>query len=245
MGKFRVVPIILSNGVGVVKGSQFNNWRIVGTVPSMGRLFAARSVDELTLIDIRAYEEQRVVSIQAVADLADYLRVPFSVGGGIKNLEEIVTLLSEGADKVVIGRSLLLNPSLITEAASHVGSQALVASVNIERVGSRLRVWGNPKVNLRDHLLHLEELGIGEFMIQNPNRDGTMSGLDIEAAEYISSFLSAPFVFCGGAKDSGDAIRVSRAGASGIGVGALFQFTHITPEEIKKDLIQNQIEVRH
>lgn len=245
MGKFRIIPTLLTNGVSVVKGEKFENWRTVGTIPSLGRLYAAREVDELCLLDVKATKEGRRIGLHFIHELAETLRVPFSVGGGVNSVDDVTDLLQGGADKVIIGREALNGTDFVRESARIVGSQAIAVSVNVVRGGNGNPVlYDDPERDLREHLLQLEDAGVGEFLIQNPERDGTMQGADVNLADWMSRFMGAPFVMCGGVKGWEDVLEIARNGAGGVGVGALFQFTEVTPKEIRSRLQELGVPVR-
>jgi cyclase len=245
VGKFRIIPTLLTNGVSVVKGEKFENWRTVGTVPSLGRLYAAREVDELCLLDVSASKEARRIGLHFIHELAETLRVPFSVGGGVQSVQDVTDLLQGGADKVIIGREALKETEFVREAARIVGSQAISVSVNVVRgLSGEPVLYDDPERDLREHLLRLEGAGVGEFIIQNPERDGTMIGADIDLSHWISRFIGAPFVICGGVKGWEDVLEIAKSGAGGVGVGALFQFTEATPKQLRGRLQDLGVAVR-
>jgi imidazole glycerol-phosphate synthase subunit HisF len=245
MGKFRIIPILLTNGNSIVKGQRFDNWRTVGAIPAQAALFAARDVDELVLLDVTASSENRTINEHHGRMLARTLRVPLAIGGGINSVESIKQLLGAGADKVVIGKSAFEIPGLIQKAASVVGSQSLTCSVDI---ASKFPLTNcsqdNPLDGLGCLLEEIEDMGFGEVLLQNSERDGTMTGLDPRIAEIASKKLRIPFIIAGGLTSWKDALRAFESGASGVGVGALFQFTEETPDSLKSRLAEHGVPVR-
>lgn len=245
MGKFRIIPMLLSNGVSIVKGELFNNWRTVGSIAAAGRLFAAREVDELCFLDVNATKASRLISPEHIRTLAQSLRIPLAAGGGVRSENDVLELLANGADKVVIGRAAFESGDMISRAASIVGSQALSCSVNlIPGDDGTFRLLEDSTRDARYHLDYLQQLGFGEVIIQNPLRDGTMQGIDKRVVDFVSAVVKIPFVISGGVRSWNDALYAHEAGASGVGIGALFQFTNVTPEEFKAQLSNHGVSVR-
>jgi len=247
--KARVIPSILTDGVSQVKGESFNSWRTVGSVVAAAKVFDRRDVDELVLLDVSAKSQHRIVDPSLVSAIADFLKVPFAVGGGIVSLKEIENLLSAGADKVIIGSSLVENPKLVSEAANAFGSQAIVCSVDfisendeyftaIES-GSRKTEWNPIELAKRS-----EELGAGEILLQNVSQDGCMAGVDTLIVQLVSESVAVPVIASGGVSGVADFASLLESGASSVAAGAIFQFTQTTPRDVRKYLGDNGFPVR-
>src|SRR4051812_14798558 len=133
MLKVRVIPTLLSNGFGLVKGEAFQSWRTVGTLVPAVRVYNLRDVDELLILDVAARRERRSFDLDTARDAAVESRVPLSMGGGISSVEEVQALLAAGADKVVLNSAALEDPTLIERSADRFGSQCIVLAIDVRR----------------------------------------------------------------------------------------------------------------
>ena len=242
----RIIPILLERDGHLVKGTRFNGWRTVGNALQAARIHAARGVDELLYLDIAATPAKRGPNLQMVKDLTDGMFSPVTVGGGVRRVEDVQNLLLAGADKVAIG-SASRDFGLINDCTKRFGSQAIVGILNHdqgyvsrwtgdawERSGNTGLFWAKL----------MEQAGVGEIMMNDVSRDGTMTGYDIDAIGMVSEALSIPVVAGGGCRDYRDMLAAIKAGASGVAAGALFQFTDSTPKEAAKYLANQGVEVR-
>ena len=133
--KIRIVPIILTNGLNVVKGTHFNNWRTVGNVEAIAKLFANRDVDELIFLDVNARKNGSVINSDLVSKFSNILTVPFGVGGGIKSVDDADLLLSNGAEKVICGTLAFENLKIIERITNNYGSQAVSVTIDFAEPG--------------------------------------------------------------------------------------------------------------
>lgn len=238
----RVIPTILVKGRTMVKGERFNPWRSIGLAAQAVRIHQARGVDEVCILDVGATPEGRGPDLGLVEELSDVLFAPLAVGGGVRTLEDVRALLRAGADKVVIGTG---GPRVISEVASHVGSQAVVAALDVRNghafVRAGTRETKQPAVGwARCCELH----GAGEILLTSIDREGTQQGYDLDLIRKVSSAVSIPVIAhggCSGYEDMADAIA---AGASAVAAGALFQFTECTPRGAAEYLAKQGMEVR-
>jgi cyclase len=246
--KARVIPIVLTDGLTVVKGEKFNNWRTVGSAEATARLYASRDVDELMFLDVSARARNTTIDINLLKHFTNVLDVPFSVGGGIDTLEEAKACFRHGAEKVVLGTAAVLNPSLITEIAEIFGSQAVIISVDFENVSSdRTLIKSGQMVSKLDSLefiAGLENLGAGEILLQSVERDGSLGGMDFERIRQVASITKLPVIASGGVASLGDCLQAVLSGASAVAAGALFQFTQTTPRQVRSYLSENGISTR-
>jgi len=246
--KFRVIPTVLTDGLSQVKGSKFNNWRTVGSVMQAVRVHSLRDVDELVLLDVNASSQGRTISPSLVSKISASLRIPLTVGGGISSIENVEILLGAGADKVVLGTSVVNNMPLVSELSSVFGSQAIVCSVDSEGPGmERIGIFsGKQLVELspESHAVQLEEAGAGELLVQSIFHDGELEGMDYELLDRIASLVSVPIIFSSGARGPEDFYQAFSAGASAVCAGALFQFTEVTPDLIRESLIKRGVPCR-
>lgn len=246
--KYRIIPIILTNGMTVVKGTNFNNWRTVGSVQATANLFASRDVDELILLDVGARSNNSHISNSSVEMFSKVLMVPFGVGGGIDNLATASSLLNAGAEKVVLGTGAFNNIDLVHQIANKFGNQAVSVTIDIENSKNlRMRTDSGKIITNVHPLEYAQEIvrkGAGEIILQSITRDGCRVGMDIEIIELFSANLDVPIVASSGAGQLSDFLSAIKAGASAVAAGAIFQFTEITPLDVKKYLKENSISVR-
>jgi cyclase len=246
--KIRVIPTILTDGNTVVKGQNFNNWRTVGSAEATARLFASRNVDELLFLDVNARNRGETIDLDLIKKFSDLLDIPFAVGGGINTYEEAAMCFRNGAEKIVLGTSAIANQKLISEIANGFGSQAVIVALDLRDESSE-NLWTHSGrvdsgVKVIEFVSKVEELGAGELLIQNISNDGLMKGMHIEMVRLLSKLTNLPLIASSGCGSFGDALRAVEAGASAVAVGALFQFTEITPPEVREYLASEGIKVR-
>lgn len=251
MLKTRIIPTLLWKGPGLVKGVAFDSWRRIGTAMPAVKVFNARDVDELVLLDITATEERRDIDYATVADLAAECFVPFTVGGGIDSVEKVRRLLRSGADKVVVNTAAYARPELVREAADTFGSQCVVASIDACTMpdGSHQcfsHCGRNPTGSTpADWAKQLEELGAGEILLTSIERDGTMQGYDVELVRSVAAVVTIPVIAAGGAGSYQHMYEAITAGkASAVAAASMFQFTEQTPAEAKHYLGDRGVPVR-
>jgi cyclase len=249
--KVRVIPTLLWKGPGLVKGTGFNSWRRVGPVLPAVKVYNAREVDELILLDILASQSGEAPDHQAVADLSEECSVPLTVGGGIRSLEQIVALLHAGADKVSINSSAVDRPELIDQAAARFGAQCIVASIDARRrEDGKAVVWIRSATHDtgRDPVAWARELadrGAGEVLVTSIDRDGTMQGYDLALVESVSGAIAIPVIASGGAGTYQHMVdAVLKAGASAVAAASMFHFTEQTPTGAKQALHAVGVPVR-
>jgi cyclase len=246
--KIRVIPTILTDGLTVVKGEKFNNWRTVGSAEAIARLYASRNVDELLFLDVNARARKSLISIELLSRFSNALDIPFTVGGGISTLEHARACFRSGAEKVVLGTSAILNPSLISEVADVFGSQAIVVSIDLGEMPGRVFYNSGKSFQVIDPLeyaLMCQKLGAGEILLQNKDTDGCMGGYDINAIRSMANVLDIPVIASSGAGKPLDFLDAVSAGASAVAAGAIFQFTENTPKKVSKYLRENNVLVRN
>ena len=240
MSKVRVCPVILTDGFGTVKGKSFNSWRTVGSVTSSVQLFEARDVDEIFLLDVRARSRGETVSEKLVAEIANNLRLPLTVGGGIDSLSQISRLLDLGADRVVLGTGAFLNSELISSSAKFFGSQAIVCAIDYdESVEAAVFLKSGTlktKHSLLDSLARISGEGAGEVLLQSIIREGSFSGFDLHNLRLSRQVTDIPITISGGYGQPQDAVDAVRLGASAIAIGSAFQFRAVTPMSVKRAL---------
>ena len=228
----RIIPCLLLKGRGLVKGVRFKNHVYVGDPINTVEIFNTKEVDELLFLDITATHEKRIPSLELIQQLADECLMPFSVGGGIRSIQHIRDILSQGAEKVCINTAAVENPGLIQEASKYFGSQSIIVSIDFKqnrRNQYELYIRCGKKrvrqLEMLSFIQQMEELGVGEILLNSIDRDGTMSGYDLELIQTVSDQVKVPLIALGGAwtdQELKDGIEVG--GASAVAAGSKFVF---------------------
>jgi imidazole glycerol-phosphate synthase subunit HisF len=192
--KVRIIPTILTDGLTVVKGENFDNWRTVGSAEATARLYASRDVDERLFLDVNARSRHTMIDKNLLAHFSDILDVPFSVGGGINTLPDAKICFRQGAEKIVLGTVALENPHIFLDIADVFGNQAIIVSIDFANDES-VRVLTNSgkaeiEIEIFGFIDKLEALGAGEILLQSKVRDGTLGGMDLMRVSQISSITN-------------------------------------------------------
>lgn len=230
--------LIVQDGL-LKKPVQFKNPRTVASPVSIARVFEERQVDELILVDRGASLGAEDADPELARDIAEQLFVPFAYGGGLYTLNGIRDIIQAGAEKVVINTAAVTNPALVTEAASELGSQCVVVSIdarfedNDYYVSIRSGSKPTPLLAVK-WAREAEELGAGEIIINSIAHDGMLNGYDIRLTRLISESVSIPVIAAGGCGRPEDFVSVIKEGkASAAAAGSIFHYTKYTPNMIK------------
>jgi cyclase len=250
MLKKRIIPkLLLKNGRNV-KGVRFEQLRDTGSPVTNARIYDAQGADELLFLDIEATPANRGLLYDVIARTAAEVFMPFCVGGGVRTVEDIRHLLLAGADKVAINTAAIETPQLIHEGARLFGSQCIVVSVDFRRDGQRARVFthgGRVDTGLEavEVCRRAAELGAGEILLTSIDRDGTMTGFDLEVTRAVADAVSIPVIASGGA-GSAEHLRLAftEGHADAAAVGSLFHFSDHCPIKVKAQLRIAGIDVR-
>lgn len=231
MHKIRVIPLLLLRHWGIEKSIRFGELVYIGSPINAARVFNGRNVDELILVDIVATAEGRGPRTEIIRQIAEETNMPLSAGGGIRDVGQIRDLLAAGADRVVINTAAVENPLLIRAGAEQFGSQCIVVSIDARRRDDgryEAFIHGGKTAVGRDPLdlaLAAQELGAGEILLTSIDRDGTMSGYDLELTRRVADALTIPVIACGGAGSVAHmAQAVNEGHASAVAAGAFFLF---------------------
>ena len=250
MLKRRLIPTLLYKDFGLVKGVAFDSWRRVGSPVQTVKVYNMREVDELIFLDITATAQDRRPDLGVIDDLADECFMPLTVGGGIRDVDDVGRLLEVGADKVALNTAAVEDPGLIGRITARFGSQCLVASIDARHIGNRYEVFtrsGTYAAGLDPvaHAREVEAQGAGEILITSIDRDGTMQGYDIPLLRSVSDAVGIPVIASGGAGNYGHLLEAFReAKASAVAAASMFHFTEQTPREAKDHLGRHGIPVR-
>jgi cyclase len=241
----RVIPIVLARGQQAVKGKSFDSWRSVGQLRQAIRVYALREVDEVILLDVGATPAGRGPDYAFVKEFAGEWFSPVCVGGGVSNLDHIRQLLANGADKVSINSAAVWQPGLINEAATRFGSQAIVVSIDVKN-GTVHTDCGkvDSEADPCKFARQMMDRGAGEILLNSIERDGTLSGYDLDLINDVSNCVSIPVVACGGAGSYEDLRLALEAGAHAVAASALWLFTDATPAGAADYLAAHGIPVR-
>ncbi len=248
----RIIPCLdLKNG-RVVKGENFVDLRDAGDPVEAAIEYDRQGADELVLLDITASSDARDIVTEVVRRVAENIFIPFTVGGGIRTVEDFTAILRAGADKVSVNSAALRNPGLIREAAEKFGSQCVVAAMDAKRRsngdGWTLYLNGGRIDTGRDVLewaKEAESLGAGEILLTSMDRDGTKAGYDLELTRAVSEAVSIPVIASGGAgtmEHFYDAFTEGRADA--VLAASLFHFKETSVPEVKSYLAGHGVPVR-
>ncbi len=254
MLKTRIMPTLLHKDVGLVKGVRFDSWRRVGSAMQAVKVYNMREVDELVFLDITATREDRAIMLDVVRRTAEGIYMPLTVGGGIRSLADIRTLLRAGADKVSLNTAALARPELIREATHAFGSQCIVVAIDAKREtdGQQAR-WGvythgGRRPAGRDAVewaREVESLGAGEILLTSMDRDGTGAGYDLALTRAVSEAVSVPVIASGGAGGLEHLFEsVTEGKADAALVASIFHFGRHTIVEAKRYLRERGVPVR-
>lgn len=251
MLKTRVIPTLLWKEQGLVKGVGFDSWRRVGPVLPAVKVYAARDVDELILLDIAASMQGHSPDCDSVRQIASACAVPLTVGGGITTASQVAELLRAGADKIALNSSAHAEPSLINALADRFGAQCIIAGIDVRRGhDGELRCYSHcgTRDTGRDAVAWAQELasrGAGEILLTSIDRDGTMTGYDVELTRRVADAVDIPVIASGGAGSYADIVDVVLSGhASAVAAASMFHFTEQTPVAAKRALAAAGVAVR-
>ena len=246
----RIIPCLDVRGGRVVKGINFENIVDAGDPAEVAKRYDLEGADEICMLDIDASYQERSTTLATVEAIANQVFIPFTVGGGIKKIQDIEVLLKSGADKVSINTSAILEPKLIEDASKEFGSQCIVVAIDAKKEGDLWSVFthgGKNKTHLNaiDWAKKVEDLGAGEILMTSMDKDGTKSGYDNDLNQKLASELKIPLIASGGAgalEHLVDAIKVGKADA--ILAASIFHYKEISIEKVKEVLLMNDISVR-
>ena len=231
MQRIRVIPVLLLKGQGLYKTVKFKDPKYLGDPINAVKIFNDKEVDELCFLDITATNEGKEPNYKAISEIASECFMPLSYGGGVTNFEHARKLFSIGVEKIILCSSIHDNPKLVEELSLHYGAQSVVVCIDVKKsFFGKYEVYSNSgkKNTGKDPLqfaIEVQKLGAGELIVNSIDRDGTMSGYDIELISKIASKLEIPVVACGGASCLNDFSTVVNDGkANAVAAGSLFVF---------------------
>ncbi len=248
----RIIPCLDVNAGRVVKGVNFVNLIDAGDPVEVAKVYDKEGADELVFLDITASSDARETVVDMVRRVAENVFIPFTVGGGIRTVDDFKRILREGADKVAVNSAAIMNPDLISEAADKFGSQCVVVAIDAKRRedGSGWNIYKNGGrvdmgIDAVEWAMKANRLGAGEILLTSMDCDGTKNGYDLELTRIIAENVSVPVIASGGAGNMEhfyDALTEGKADAAL--AASLFHFKELEIKEVKKYLRERGISVR-
>lgn len=248
----RIIPCLDVNNGRVVKGVNFVNLKDAGDPVTVGEAYGKAGADELVFLDITASSDARATKIDMVRRVAETVFIPFTVGGGIRTVEDFRLILREGADKVAVNSAAIKNPSLISEAAMKFGSQCVVVAIDAKRRadGSGFTIYKNGGrvdmgIDAIEWAMEADRLGAGEILLTSMDCDGTKNGYDIELTRAVSDNVSIPVIASGGAgKLEHFKEAFTEGNADAVLAASLFHYKELEISEVKEYLDKEGISIR-
>ena len=246
----RIIPCLDIKNGRTVKGVNFVNLKDAGDPVELAKKYSDEGADELVFLDISATEERRKTLVDLVRKVAATINIPFTVGGGISSVEDVEILLKNGADKVSINSSAVKNPQLINDLALAFGSQCVVVAIDAKQIDGNWKVHlvGGKvptELDLFDWAKEVESRGAGEILFTSMDNDGTKNGFADDALAKLSTTLNIPIIASGGAGTIQHFVDTFVIGKADAALAAsVFHFQEIEIQHLKKELKNNNIEVR-
>jgi len=250
MLKRRIIPCLDIKNGRTVKGINFINLRDAGDPVELAKIYVEQGADELAFLDITATVEKRKTFAELVERIAAEINIPFTVGGGIDNVDDVSLLIGAGADKITINSSAVKRPELISEIAAEFGSQCVVVAIDTKKTDDGWIVYVNggrteTKLNAVEWAMKAEELGAGEILLTSMNSDGTKEGFSIDITSEVSSRVNIPVIASGGAGTMEHFRDVFfNTGCSAALAASIFHFGEIDIRDLKRYLNNEKISVR-
>lgn len=248
----RIIPCLDVDNGRVVKGVNFVNFVDAGDPVEIAAAYDREGADEVVFLDITASSDNRATKVDMVRRVAERVFIPFTVGGGIRTVEDFRAILREGADKVAVNSAAIMNPALISEAADKFGSQCVVVAIDAKRRpdGSGWNIYKNGGrvdmgIDAVEWAIKANRLGAGEILLTSMDCDGTKNGYDTELTRLVSENVSIPVIASGGAGTPAHFYEALDSGKADAALAAsLFHFKELEIREVKEYLRQKGVSVR-
>ncbi len=247
----RIVPCLDIRDGKTVKGINFVDIREAGDPVELGQAYADQGADELVFLDITATIEKRSTFAELVKKISRYINIPFTVGGGIRSVEDVAVLMDAGADKISVNSAAVKEPDLLNRLSENFGSQCVVLAIDSHFDGKKSQVYVDggrtPVENLwtEDWAAEGVERGAGEILLTSMNHDGTKKGFALDITNHLSQILSVPIIASGGAGNATHFVDVFTTGKADAALAAsIFHFGEIKIPDLKQDLKEKGINVR-
>jgi imidazole glycerol-phosphate synthase subunit HisF len=246
----RIIPCLDVTDGRVVKGVNFLELRDAGDPVEIAKRYDDQGADELTFLDITASSDNRGLILNIIEQVASQVFIPLTVGGGVREVDDVRRLLNAGADKVSINTSAVTNPQLVADAAGRFGSQCIVVAIDAKQVGDHWEVFthGGRKATGLDAVewsKKMVELGAGELLVTSMDRDGTKIGFNLPLNRAISDAVSVPIIASGGVGNLLHLVEgVQEGGADAVLAASIFHYGEFTVRQAKEYMRDHGIEVR-
>lgn len=248
----RIIPCLDVNNGRVVKGTNFVNLRDAGDPIEVAKIYDAAAADELVFLDITASSDAREIKADMVRRVAENVFIPFTVGGGIRTVEDFKMILREGADKVAVNSAAIMNPALISEAADKFGSQCVVVAIDAKRRedGSGWNIFKNGGrvdmgIDAVEWAVKAEQSGAGEILLTSMDCDGTKAGYDLALTKAVAESVGIPVIASGGAGTMEHFCEALTEGKAEAALAAsLFHFRELEIRDVKQYLRDRGVSVR-
>lgn len=248
----RIIPCLDVKNGNTVKGINFENLQYAGDPISLAKKYSDEGADELVFLDITATNEGRQTTVKMVENVAKQVFIPFTVGGGIKSVEDMKQLLQAGADKIAINSAAVKNPDLIKESSTYFGSQCVVVAIDAKYVDEDFYVFinagqKNTGIKLIDWVKKVEELGAGEILLTSMDADGTQNGFDLNMTKLVVENVNIPVIASGGAganvEHFVDVFESAKADAAL--AASIFHYNTLPIKTLKQNLQTKNISIRN
>lgn len=246
----RIIPCLDVKDGKVVKGVNFVGLKEIGSPVELASKYCNQGADELVFLDISATNENRKTILDVVKEVSEVVSIPFTVGGGIKTIEDIENTLKAGADKVSLGSIIVKNPDIINEASNVFGSDKIVAAIDVKKSGSKWNVYINggktdTGIDVIDWVKEVQDRGVGEILLTSMDGDGTKDGYDIDLLTEVKKVSKVPVIASGGCGSLDHIIEVFKKDVADAALAAsLFHYDVLSVNEVKEALKENGIDVK-
>jgi len=246
----RIIPCLDVKDGKVVKGVNFVGLKEIGSPVELASKYCKQGADELVFLDISATNENRKTILDVVKEVAEVVSIPFTVGGGIKTIEDIENTLKAGADKVSLGSIIVKNPDIINEASNVFSSEKIVAAIDVKKSGSKWNVYINggktdTGIDVIDWVKEVQDRGVGEILLTSMDGDGTKDGYDIDLLTEVKKVSKVPVIASGGCGSLDHIIEVFKKDVADAALAAsLFHYDTLSVNEVKEALKENGIDVK-
>lgn len=251
----RIIPCLDVDAGRVGKGVNFENLRDAGDPVELARRYSEEGADEITFLDVSASSQGRATMLDVVSATAEQVFVPLTVGGGVRSVEDVATLLAHGADKVGVNTAAIADPTLISRVTDRFGDQVLVLSVDARRCppgvatasGFEVTTHGGRRstgIDALEWAHRAEGLGAGEILLNSMDADGVRHGFDVEMLRAAREVVGIPVIASGGAGEVGDFVEAARTGADAVLAASVFHFGTLGIGQVKQALDEAGFPVR-
>lgn len=247
----RIIAALDIKDAKVSKGIKFDKIKEVGDPVELAKKYEKEGIDEIVLLDITASNEKRKIIKDLIEKISKEISVPFTVGGGLNTVRDILEIIESGADKAFINTAAVKDPNLVKEAVNIVGSTRIVVAIDAKKDEATNKYYvytngGQKKTDLeaKEWAKRCEDLGAGELLVTSIDTDGIRKGYDLKLIKTIAEYVKIPVIASGGAGSVKDFYDVFQVGADGALAASIFHFGVYTPVELKKQLKEMGINVR-